>query len=456
MTEYDLLVLGGGSGGVAAARRAASYGARVALIEENKIGGTCVHRGCIPKKLFVYASHFAHDLEDARAYGWTIGERRFDWATLIANKDRELDRLEGVYRRLLDDAGVVRIAGRGRLLDAHSVAVGDARHRARTILIATGGRPSHPPIDGINLAISSDEVFHLPALPGRIAVLGGGYIACEFACIFDGLGVQTTLIHRGEAVLRGFDDELRSQLGEQLNKRGMTLRLGRTVRRIARQKNGLTVTLDDGEVLSVDLVLSAYGRAPNTAGMGLAEIGVRLDGKGAVIVDQWSRSNLPNLYAIGDCTDRLNLTPVAIHEGRALAETLYNHNPRKPDHRDVPTAVFSQPEIGAVGLTEAEARRTLGGVRIYKTRFRSLKHTLTGREEAVFMKLVVEQASDKVVGCHMMGEGAAELVQLLAIAVKAGLTKAQFDATVAVHPTAAEEFVTMFRPAPEPAREAAE
>ena len=455
MAEFDLLVIGGGSGGVACARRAAGYGARAAVIENDRLGGTCVHRGCIPKKLLVYASHFSHDFEDAAGYGWSVGERAFDWPAMVEAKSAELDRLEGIYERLLRNAGATHIPGTGRLLDAHTVAVEDETHRAETIVIATGGRPTMPDIPGIELAISSDETFDMPALPERMVIVGGGYIACEFACIMQGLGSTVTQLYRRDLPLRGFDHDLRDVLCEEMRKGGVDLRLNTNAVSLGRNGSAIGVATTTGETIEADQVLFATGRKPNVAGLGLETAGIEPTAGGAIPVDGSSHTGVANIYAIGDVTDRINLTPVAIHEGRCIAETLYNDNPQKPDHRDVATAVFTTPELGTVGLSEEKARKAFPAVDIYKTRFRPLKHTLTLREETIFMKLVVDRASDRVVGCHMVGYGAGEAVQLLGIAVKAGATKAQFDATMAVHPTAAEEFVTMYDPVPEPADPAA-
>ena len=463
MADFDLLVIGGGSGGVACARRAASYGARAAVIENDRLGGTCVHRGCIPKKLLVYASHFSHDFEDAAGYGWIVGDHSFDWPAMVRAKSAELDRLEGIYGRLLRDAGATQITGTGRLLDAHTVAVGDEKHRAETIVIATGGRPTKPDIPGIELAVSSDEMFDLPAFPERLVIVGGGYIACEFACIMRGLGAQVTQLYRRDLPLRGFDYDLRAVLCEEMRKGGVDLRLNtnatslaREGDAIARKGSAIAVATTTGETIEADQVLFATGRKPNVAGLGLENAGIATAEGGAVPVDAASHTGVAGIYAVGDVTDRINLTPVAIHEGRCIAETLYNNNPQTPDHRDIATAVFTTPELGTVGLSEEEARQAFPAVDIYKTRFRPLKHTLTGREETIFMKLVAERASGRVVGCHMVGDGAGEAVQLLGIAVKAGATKAQFDATMAVHPTAAEEFVTMYEPVPETAAQAAQ
>lgn len=451
MPDLDLFVIGAGSGGVACARRAASYGAKVAVCEESRIGGTCVNRGCIPKKLLVYASHFREEFEDAASYGWTLGKTEFDWSELVKAKDRELARLNGVYKRMLADSEVAYLPHHGTLVDAHHVKVENETYTARTVLIATGAWPTLPEVSGIDLAITSNEAFDLEKAPERIVIVGGGYIACEFAGIFNGLGVETLLLYRGEMILRGFDDDLRRRLAEGMREKGVDLRLETNVEKIEKEGQRLAATTARGEIIQTDQVMYATGRTPNTHGFGLPEAGVELDPQGALVVDRWSRTNVSNIYAIGDCTDRLKLTPVAIHEGRCLAETLYNDNPQMPDHRDVPTAIFSQPELGTTGLTETEARQECGAVDVYESSFRPLKHTLTGREGHMFMKLVVERESDHVVGCHVLGPGAGELIQLLGILVKSRVTKAQFDATISVHPTSAEEFVTMREPQPQAA-----
>ncbi|MBT6828706.1 MAG: glutathione-disulfide reductase [Rhodospirillaceae bacterium] len=448
MADFDLFVVGGGSGGVACARRAASHGARVGLVEESRMGGTCVHRGCIPKKFLVYASHFQHEFEDAAGYGWTVGESSFDWSKMVAAKSEELDRLEGIYRRLLKDSGVTAIDGRGALAGANTVEIGGERLSADTILVATGGWPVLPEIPGAELAITSNEAFDLAKLPERIVIVGGGYIACEFAGIFNGLGAEVVQLYRSDMILRGFDMDVREVCCDEMRKTGVDVRLNENAVKLEKSANGISVTTSQGNVLEADQVLFATGRAPNTAGIGLDTVGIELNHKGAVNVDSGSCSNVANIYAVGDCTDRVNLTPVAIHEGRCLAETLYNDNPQIPDHRDIATAVFTQPEIGTVGMSEEDARTHCAAVDIYKTRFRPLKHTLSGRDETVFMKLVVDRSDGRVVGCHMIGSGAGELAQILGVAIKAGATKAQFDETVAVHPTSAEEFVTMYEAVP--------
>lgn len=441
--DFDLFVIGAGSGGVRAARVAAGFGARVCVAEERYLGGTCVNVGCVPKKLLVYASHFADEFEDARGFGWSAERPRFDWATLIANKNQEIARLNGVYRRLLEGSGVEVFESRARLVDAVTVAVGDRHFRARSILIATGGRPVVPDLPGAEHVITSNEAFFLQELPARVVIVGGGYIAVEFAGIFAGLGARVHQLYRGSLFLRGFDDDIRTTLAGELPKKGIDLRFQTDVRRVARQGEERVVELGTGETIACDLVLYATGRAPNTEGLGLADAGVRVDDKGAVVVDGYSRSSIENIFAVGDCTDRLNLTPVAIREGQAVAETLFGGTPRAADHDGVPTAVFSQPPAATVGLTEAKARATYARVDVYRTTFRPMKHTLTGRNEQTMMKLVVDAESDRVLGAHMVGADAPEIIQGLAIALKCGARKADFDATVGIHPTTAEEFVTL-------------
>ena len=455
--DYDMFVIGAGSGGVRASRMAASYGAKVAIAEHYRIGGTCVIRGCIPKKLLVYASHFRHDFEDARAYGWDVGEASFSWSRLIANKDREIDRLNGVYISLLKNSGVAMFEGRAMLEDAHTVRIGDRKISAKYILIATGGWPVKPMLRGIEYAITSNEAFHLPALPERVVVVGGGYIAVEFAGIFNGLSAKTTLLYRGEQILRGFDDDVRAHLAAEMRKRGVAIQMKSDISRIDKEGDGsLKLTLRDGTVLACDAVMYATGRKPNTSNMGLEQAGVKLGPDGAVAVDGFSQTSVPNIYAVGDVTDRIQLTPVAIKEGAAVAATLFAGKPTRADHKDVPSAVFSQPSVGIVGLTEAEAHEEVGAVDIYKSTFKPLKHTLTGRDERTFMKLVVDAKSERVLGAHMVGPEAAEIIQGIAIAIKMGATKAQFDATVGIHPSAAEEFVTMREKWLPPAKAAAE
>jgi glutathione reductase (NADPH) len=443
MYDFDLFTIGGGSGGVRASRMAAQFGAKVALAEERYLGGTCVNVGCIPKKLFVYASEFSDAFADAAGFGWTVGDRSFDWQRLIANKNREIARLNGVYEKVLVDNGVRILRARATIADPHTVVAGGERYTARYILVATGGWPSTPEIPGRELAITSNEAFFLPRFPARTIIVGGGYIGVEFAGIFHGLGAKVSLVHRGELFLRGFDDDLRRELAAEMGKREIELHFKRRVTRIEKLAGGIRATLDDGAVLDADLVMFATGRTPNTRNLGLEQAGVALDAEGAVAVDSYSRSSVANIYAVGDCTDRLQLTPVAIAEGAAVAETLFGTNPKAPDYENVPTAVFSQPNLGTVGLTEAQARERHRAIDTYKSTFRPLKHTVSGRDERAFMKLVVDRETDRVLGCHMIGADAGEIVQGLAIALRCGATKAQFDATVSVHPTAAEEFVTM-------------
>ena len=454
--DYDLFIVGAGSGGVRAARVAASYGARVGICEEYRVGGTCVIRGCIPKKLLVYGAHFAEDFEDARAFGWSVGPARFDWSSLIANKDAEIDRLNRIYIDLLGGAGVDLFEVRGALEDAHTVAMEGKRVSAETVLIATGAAPLKPEVPGIEHTITSNEAFHLESLPRRVAIIGGGYIACEFASIFNGLGADVVQLYRGAQILRGFDDDVRSVLAQEMRRKGVDIRLDRRARHFERTADGIEITLNEGAQMTADVVMRATGRAPITAGIGLAAAGVALDSRGAVVVDEFSRSSVPNIYAVGDVTDRKNLTPVALNEGLAFAETVYGGKPRKIDHDNIASAVFSLPNVGSVGLTEAEARERRGELDIYKSTFRPLKHTLTKRDETTLMKLVVDAASQRVVGVHMVGPDAAEIIQGIAIAIKMGATKADFDATVGIHPSAAEEFVTMREKFTEPVAEAAE
>jgi glutathione reductase (NADPH) len=425
---------------VRASRFAASYGARVAVAEAGRFGGTCVNVGCIPKKLFAYAAHYREDFEIARSFGWVLGEPRFDWGTLIANKDREIARLNGVYEGALTKAGARILRGRARVLDPHTVEVNGERHSARHILVATGSWPQLPAIPGIELAITSNEAFHLERLPRRALVVGGGYVALEFASIFNGLGVETTLAYRGARLLRGFDADLGERIAEEMRKKGVAIRLQSNPAKLER---GIRVTFEDGAAQEVDLVMFATGRKPNTAGLGLEAAGVQLDADGTVVVDAYSQSSVDSIHAIGDVTNRLNLTPIATAEGMALAKTLFRGEPTPVDHENVPTAVFADPNLATVGMPEARARERVGKVDVYKASFRALKHTLGGHEERTFMKLVVDGATQKVLGAHMIGPDAGEVIQGVAIAVKLGATKAQFDATIGIHPTAAEEFVTM-------------
>jgi glutathione reductase (NADPH) len=444
--DYDLFVIGGGSGGVRAARIAAQHGAKVGIAEEYRYGGTCVIRGCVPKKLFVYASHFAEAFEDAVGFGWTTSQVEFDWPTLIANKDAEIDRLNKVYMKNLEAAGVELHHCRAELRDAHSVRlIGEERHvTAKYILIATGGVPNvDPGLPGVEHVITSNEAFHLEQLPERIVVAGGGYIAVEFAGIFNGLGVDTTLLYRGEKILRGFDEDVRDHLTAEMKKKGVDIICGEVFSKIEKKGGKLHGTLTNGEVIEADQIMFAIGRTPYTDGLGLEHAGVELQANGAIKVDEYSKTSVDHIYAVGDVTDRVALTPVAIREGHAFADTVFGGKDVKVNHGLIPTAVFSQPEIGTVGLTEAQAREQFGEVDIYKSTFRPMKHTLSGRDERMLMKLIVEPKSDKVVGCHIMGPDAGEMAQLLGISLKMGATKADFDATMAVHPTASEELVTM-------------
>lgn len=446
--DFDLITIGGGSGGVRASRMSAAHGARVALIESGALGGTCVNVGCIPKKLFSYAAHLASDIDDARGFGWSVDGPRFDWTTLLANKDREITRLNGVYARVLQDAGVKVLAGRARIVDPHTVAVGDQTLTAAHLLVATGGRAVKPDITGADLGITSDQAFHLDTLPRRVTVAGGGYIAVEFASIFNGLGVSTTLLHRGSQLLRGFDADLGRVLAEELAQHGITLVLEETPAGLAREGDGLRLELASGRSIETDLVMFATGRLPNVSGLGLEEAGVKLAENGAIRVDDFYCSSVPSIHAIGDVIDRVQLTPVALAEGMALARTLFRNEPARLDYSNIPTAVFSHPNIGSVGLTEAQAREKHGPVDIYRTRFRPLKATLSGSPERVFMKLVVARGSGRVLGAHMVGAEAGEIIQGLAVALNCGATKAQFDATLGIHPTTAEEFVTLREPDP--------
>ena len=454
--DYDLFVIGGGSGGVRGARMAAATGAKVGIAESYRYGGTCVIRGCVPKKLLSYASHFHEDFEDAAGFGWSVPEPAFDWARLIANKDKEIDRLEGIYQQLLKGAGVAIHHGHARLLDAHRVEVGEAVFSAETILIATGGSPTFPMEPGWEHGISSNEAFHLDDLPKRVVIAGGGYIAVEFAGIFNGLGSRVTQIYRGPQILRGFDDDVRNTLAAEMTKKGIEIVVETVIDRVEKREHDLLLHLSDGSTLETDLLMAATGRKPNVANLGLEAAGVELDERGAVKVDAYSRTTAVNIYAVGDVTDRIALTPVAIQEAMAFVDTVYRGTPRAMDHADVPSAVFSHPPVSTVGLTELQARDKYGALDIYRSTFRPLKHTLSGRDEKTMMKLIVERAGQKVVGVHMVGLDAPEIVQGMAVAIKAGATKQVFDATVGIHPTAAEEFVTMREALPEPEAKAAE
>jgi len=444
--DFDLFVIGGGSGGVRGARVSAQMGARVAIAEQNGFGGTCVMRGCIPKKLLVYASEFSEEFEDALGYGWTIDGVQFDWPSLIANKDDEIARISRAYRSLLEQSGVTIINERAVVKDAHTVHVTDSNRdiTAETLLIATGGYPSRQTgAEGADCCITSDDAFHLKKLPEHIVVVGGGYIALEFAHIFHGLGSQVTLVYRGTKILRGFDEDLRDQLQASLQTKGIRLLLETGFQRCVRTATGITAVTLNGDEIEADHVMLAIGRLPSTRGLGLENAGVVLRPSGRVDVDAWSRSSVPNIYAIGDVTGRVELTPVAIHEAMCFAKTVYGGQPTAPDYEFVPTAVFTRPEIGTVGMSEERALARGNTIDIYKTSFRPLKNTLSGRAERMMMKLVVCTETQQVLGCHIFGPDAGEMIQLVAVALKMGATKAQFDATIAVHPTMAEELVTL-------------
>ncbi|MFA5951070.1 MAG: glutathione-disulfide reductase [Hyphomicrobium sp.] len=443
--DFDLFVIGGGSGGVRAARVAADHGARVAIAEADRFGGTCVIRGCVPKKLLVYASRFRGDFEDAAGFGWTVGERRFDWATLIANKDKEIARLERAYASNLEARGVTTLKWHAKLDRAGAVQLADGRRfTARTILIATGGNANiDPDLPGREHVITSKEAFDLPELPRRVVIAGGGYIAVEFASIFAGLGAETTLIYRGPKVLRGFDEDLRDGLMEALANRGIRLVMSDVFSRIEKAAGGLVGHLGSGGVLEADQIMFAIGRSPATGGLGLETAGVRTGRLGEIIVDGLSETSVPGIYAVGDVTNRVNLTPVAIREGHAFADSVFGKGPVRVDHSMVPTAVFTSPEIGTVGLPEHQARETYKQIDVYKARFRPMRNTLAGRDERTLMKLLVCGETDRVLGCHVLGPDAAEIVQMAAIALRMGASKADFDATMALHPSAGEELVTM-------------
>lgn len=441
--DYDLFVIGAGSGGVRASRVSSAMGAKVAIAEEYRVGGTCVIRGCVPKKLFVYASHFAEDFEDAKNYGWTVGEATHDWKTLIQNKDTEIDRLNGIYYTILENNKVELFESRAELIDAHTVKVGDKTFTAKYILVATGGTPVMPDVPGIEYAISSNEAFHLDEMPKRVVVVGGGYIAVEFAGIFNGLGSDVTQLYRGEQILRGFDHHVQAMVAQEIIKKGINLQTNANPAKIEKVGDVLNITLEDGSVIEADAIMYATGRRANTTGMGLEKVGVKLKPNGAIAVDGYSKTSVDNIYAIGDVTDRVALTPVAIHEGMAFADTVFAGKPRAFDHGDVPSAVFSQPPVGTVGLSEADARAKYGDVDIYKSEFRPMKQTITQGSERAMVKLIVDRESQRVVGVHVVGADAGEIIQGFGVAVKMGATKEQFDATVGVHPTLAEELVTM-------------
>jgi glutathione reductase (NADPH) len=456
--DVDLFVIGGGSGGVRAARIAAGHGARVMVAEEYRMGGTCVIRGCVPKKLLVMGSHVRHEIDDAAGFGWTIASATFDWPTLIANKDKEIARLEAAYTTNVEKSGARIVKTRAVFADAHTLRLGSGETvTAKYVLIATGGAPNHGAmIPGIEHVISSNEAFHLTELPKRIVIQGGGYIALEFAGIFAGFGSDVTVIYRGDNILRGFDEDVRTHLRSEMEKQGITILTGCTVGKIDKHRHEFTSHLSNGSSIASEKVMFAIGRHPNVADLGLERAGVAINpSNGGIAVDHSSKTSVPNIYAIGDVTHRHNLTPVAIREGHAFADSVFGNRPIQVDHADIPTAVFSQPEVGTVGLTETHARAQFNRVDIYKTTFRPIKSTMSGRDTRVLMKLVVDGTTDRVVGCHIVGDAAAEIVQAVAIAVKMKATKADFDATFALHPTAAEELVTMRTPTARHVREEA-
>lgn len=444
--DYDLFIIGAGSGGVRAARMASGFGANVAIAEDTFLGGTCVNAGCIPKKLFVYASHFAEEFHHAEGFGWTLGKPAFDWATLLANKNGEIKRLNGVYEKILKNAGVEIIDGHARLIDPNTVAVGDKSITAERILIATGGWPSVPDIPGKEHSITSNEAFHLDKLPGKIVIVGGGYIAVEFAGIFQGMGVDTTLLYRGPLFMRGFDHDLRTTLAEEMRNKGINVMFGHVIDNIKKDEDTLTATLDNGDTLTADQIMFAIGRRPRTEGLGLETLGIETGAAGEIKVNDHYQTSIPSIYAIGDVTDRIQLTPVALAEGMVLAKRLYTREDKDVDYEDIPTCVFSQPNLGTVGLTEEQAREQYARIEIYKSRFTPMKLSLTDSHEKTLMKIIVDKATDRVVGVHMLGPDAGEIIQGIAIAMKAGATKTTFDSTIGIHPTSAEEFVTMREP----------
>jgi glutathione reductase (NADPH) len=448
--DFDLFTIGAGSGGVAASRRAAAHGARVAICEGSRVGGTCVIRGCIPKKLLMYGAQFRDAFEDAAGFGWQVPPPAFDWPTLIANKDKEIDRLNGIYISMLRNAGVTLFEGFGRLVDAHTVEVAGKRYTARKILIATGGRPVKPPIPGAEHTLTSDDVLDLSCLPHSMIILGGGYIAVEFASILAAFGVEVSMLVRGEALLTGFDGDVRVHLARQMSARGIEIHTRTLPVAIEKDGTGAIVRSQIGQEFSAGAVFAATGRAPNTYGLGLEELGVEMTPRGGIKVDDRSRTSVESIYSIGDVTDRVALTPVAIAEGRAFADTEFAGTPVEVSYLNIPTGVFSNPPVGTAGLTEENARRLHGAVDVYCSAFRPMKNTLSGREERTLMKMIVDRATQRVLGCHMVGPDAPEIVQGLAVALNCGATKQQFDRTIALHPSAAEEFVLMRERLPDP------
>jgi glutathione reductase (NADPH) len=445
--DFDLIIIGAGSAGVRAGRLAAERGARVAVAEDAALGGTCVNLGCIPKKLYSFAAHYSESFEEAAGFGWSVGESSFDWETLKANRRVEIARLNGVYGDLLESAGATILRGRARVVGAHAVEAGGVRYQTERIIVATGGWPVPADVPGGERAISSNEIFDLARFPRRLVVVGGGYIACEFASIFNGLGAQVTQLYRGEQILRGFDLDVRNFVAAEMAKKGVDIRVGAKMRALEDGTGGATrVVLADGSAIDADTVLCATGRAPNTAGLGLEAVGVTLDVNGAVVVDQGYRTSVPSIHAIGDVIDRVQLTPVALAEAMALVDDLFGDVERHVDYMHIPTAVFTHPNIGTIGLSEGDARARFAKIRVYRSEFKPLRHTLSKSSERTLMKLVVDDANDRVVGLHMVGADAGETIQGFAVAMKAGATKAVFDATLGIHPTAAEEFVTMREP----------
>ncbi len=448
--EYDLFVIGAGSGGVRASRMSSSLGAKVAIAEDLHLGGTCVNVGCVPKKLMVYASHYHEDFDEAAGFGWTVGPRAHNWAKLIDAKNKEIARLNGIYGTLLQNAGVELFNGRATVTGPHEVEVNGRRITAERILVAVGGWPSVPDIPGKEHVITSNEFFYLDDLPKRVIVVGGGYIAVELAGIFNGLGASVTQLYRGSLFLRGFDEDIRHFVAGEVRKKGVDLQFEKNIASVEKKADGsLAATLEDGSVMEADTILYATGRSPKTRNLGLEEAGVKLTKSGAIIVNDDYQTSVPSIYALGDVIDRVALTPVAIGEGMVFAHNTYGKGGRKMSYRDIPTAVFSQPPIGTVGLTEDQARKEYGEVDIYRSEFRPMKHTMSGSDERSLMKLIVDRASDRVVGLHMVGPEAGEITQGFGVAMKAGATKADFDATVGIHPTSAEEFVTMREPVPQ-------
>ena len=444
--DYDLFVIGAGSGGVRASRIASGFGARVGICEESRVGGTCVIRGCVPKKMLVYAAHYSEDFADAAGFGWQLAGCEFDWQTLIANKDREIDRLNGIYKQILAKNKVDLFESRGVFVDQHTIELADRSISAERILIATGGRPRKLEIPGSELAITSDEAFHLQQLPKRVLITGGGYIAVEFAGIFNGMGASVTQMYRGSLILRGFDEDVRQALEREMLHKGVKIRYHNSTASISKTDSGLLAVFTDGQQQEFDLIMDAVGRAPHTKNLGLKSAGVALDADGSVRVDDYSRSSVKHIYAVGDVTNRVNLTPVALMEGEYFARSVYGDQPSPVDHQAVASAVFSQPPVAVIGLSEADARDQFANIEVYRSSFTPLKHTLTGRGEKSLMKLLVDADSRKVIGLHMVGSDAPEVVQGFAVAIKMGATKEQFDATIGIHPTAAEEFVTMRDP----------